>query len=376
MAFDLCVPNRVIFGLGVSAQIDEVMAGVGKRPFVVTGADPLRHGAVVGGVLARGVQGSVCGEPDFERVRELVNQGREAECDSVLAIGGGSVIDAGKAVAMLMANGGDPLDYAEVIGQGKPVRVPALPCVAVPTTAGAGSEATRNAVLRSREHGVKVSLRSNRMMPVVALVDPQLTCGLAPAITAATGLDALSQVMEPFVSSRANEFTEVLCREGLLRIARSLLQVFTNGNDLEARADMSLGALYGGMALANAGLGAVHGFAAPIGGMFDAPHGAVCAALLAPVMEANVRMGGEKVRARYSEVARIVCVDTHAEAEAGVRWVRDLTRALGIPGLRAYGVREDDVETLCERASAASSMRGNPVVLDRETLRVVLLSAL
>jgi alcohol dehydrogenase class IV len=286
------------------------------------------------------------------------------------------VLDAGKAVAMLMANGGDPLDYAEVIGKGNPVRLPSLPCVAVPTTAGAGSEATRNAVLRSREHGVKVSLRSNRMMPAVALVDPELAYGLPPAVTAATGLDALSQVMEPFVSCRANAFTDMLCREGLVRIARSLPAAFADGRDLAARTDMALGALYGGMALANAGLGAVHGFAAPLGGMFDAPHGAVCAALLAPVMEANVRAGGAPVRERYAEVARLVCGAADATAGDGVRWVRALTGALGIPGLRAYGVGEEHVEVLCERAAAASSMRGNPVVLDRETLRGVLRAAL
>jgi alcohol dehydrogenase class IV len=376
MTFDFCIPTRVLFGPGVSSEIEGVMQSFGIVPFLVTGTNFARHERVLGGLARKGSRGMVCGEPDFESVRELVLVARRAGCDSVLALGGGSVIDTGKAVAMLLANGGDPLDYAEVIGSARPVDKPSVPCLAVPTTAGAGSEVTRNAVLRSREHGVKVSLRSPRMIPTMALVDPELTLDLPPEVTAATGLDALSQVLEPFVSSRANAFTDNLCRDGLMRISRSLRVAYENGRDLCARTDMALGALYGGMALANAGLGAVHGFAAALGGLFHAPHGALCAALLAPVMEANLRLGDASVVARYTEAAQILCGNPRALAQEGVQWVRDCTRALRIPGLSVYGVGPRHVPDLCERAKVASSMKGNPVALDRDALHGIISAAL
>lgn len=376
MVFEFSTAQRVVFGAGSFAQVKSCMDSVGRRPFVLTGSNPDRYGLVVQKVVRNGIQDVVAGEPDFEGIRVLVERGRIAGCDSVLAIGGGSVLDAGKAVAMLLANGGDPLDYAEVIGSAKPITQVSLPCVAVPTTAGAGSEVTRNAVLRSKAHGVKVSLRSPGMLPVIALVDPELTRDLPRGVTAATGMDALSQVLEPFVSWRANPLTDALCREALPRLARALRVACENGQDMAARSDMALGALFGGMALANAGLGAVHGFAAPIGGCFDAPHGAVCAALLAPVMDMNVRGGNEALVARYTEVARILSGDHTATAEEGIRWVRDLTRNLKIPGLRAYGLTEEHADFVCERAAAASSMRGNPVDLKPEALREVFFASL
>lgn len=376
MVFEFSTAQRVIFGPGCFAQAESCLQSLGRRPFVLTGSHPERHGSTLEKIAREGIRGVVSGEPDFEGIRALAQEGRKAGCDSVLAIGGGSVLDAGKAVAMLLSNGGDPLDYAEVIGLANPITKNALPFVAVPTTAGAGSEVTRNAVLRSRQHGVKVSLRSHGMLPAVALVDPELTLDLPRAVTAATGMDALSQVLEAFVCRRANPITDALCRDGLQRIARSLPVVCDTGRDLAARSDMALGALLGGMALANAGLGAVHGFAAPIGGCFEAPHGAVCAALLAPVMEANLYSGGESLRARYAEVARMLTGEEKASADDGVRWVRDLTRDLEIPGLRAYGVDASHLDFLCERAAAASSMRGNPVDLGPESLRRVLVAAL
>jgi alcohol dehydrogenase class IV len=297
----------------------------------------------------------------------------------VIAIGGGSAIDAGKAIAAIAANPGDVLDYLEVVGQGKPLPAAPVPFIAVPTTAGTGSEVTRNAVLGSPEHRVKASLRSPAMLPRVALIDPELTLGLPPAVTASTGLDALTQLIEPYVSCRANPLTDAFCIDGLRRAARSLARAFADGRDAEARASMSYASVLGGLALANAGLGVVHGFAAPIGGMFDAPHGAVCAAILPHGMAANIkalraRAPESPALARYEEIARVVTGDADATCEDGVAWVSALVSELGIPPLRAYGVT--DVANVVEKASRASSMKANPIPLNAEELTEALTSAI
>ena len=261
-----------------------------------------------------------------------------------MACGGGSAIDAGKAIAALLGNGGDPLDYLEVVGRGQPLERPSLPFVAVPTTAGTGSEVTRNAVLASPEHRVKASLRSPRMLPAAAIVDPDLLVGLPPHVVAASGLDAFSQLVEPFVSVRANPFVDALAREGLTRSARSLRRAYEGDGREPARTDLALASLFGGLALANAGLGAVHGIAAPFGGLFAAPHGAVCAALLPAVMRVNLgalaaRAPDSRALDRYREVAAIVTGRAAADAEAGVAWVEDLVRGARHPRPRRTGER-------------------------------------
>jgi alcohol dehydrogenase class IV len=296
-------------------------------------------------------------------------------------MGGGSAIDAGKAIAALLANGGDVLDYLEVIGKAQPLSRPSVPFIAIPTTAGTGSEVTRNAVLASPDDGVKASLRSPFMLPRLAVVDPELTYALPPAITASTGLDALTQLIEPYVSVRANPMTDAVCLVGMRRAAEALPRAWRDGSDREARRDMALASLFGGMALANAGLGAVHGFAAPLGGMFPAPHGAVCAALLPHAMEINIRAlraraaEGESL-ARYTVVARMLTGNAEARAEDGAAWVSRLCRELEIPPLATYGVRPEDVAALVEKAAQASSMKGNPIALTPDELAEVLTRAL
>jgi alcohol dehydrogenase class IV len=247
--------------------------------------------------------------------------------------------------------------------------------IAVPTTAGTGSEVTRNAVLGSKEHGVKASLRSPHMLPKAAVVDPLLTLDLPPAITASTGLDALTQLIEPYLSARANPMTDMFCLEGLRRIARSLRQAFDNGHDHEARIDMSFAALLGGLALANAGLGVVHGHAAPIGGMFEAPHGAVCAALLPHGIEVNLRASRERMPGilhRFAKIAQVLTGAPDAAPEDGVAWVRELCDYLNVPPLRTYGIAQTDLPDIAARAAQASSMKANPVPLTAdEILEVV-----
>ena len=369
MDFGFQTAARIIFGPGTFGQLPELAAGLGKRALVVQGSTA-RH-------KIAGIPLSIEGEPTFDVVRDGAQLALEEQCDFVIGIGGGSVLDAAKAIAMLMTNGGDPLDYAEVIGRGKSIDQPSAPFIAVPTTAGTGSEVTRNAVLGSPEQKVKVSLRSPHMLARVALVDPELALGLPRAITASTGMDALSQLIEPFVSHRANPMTNALCREGIRRAARSLALACENGAHLVAREDLAVASLFSGMALANAGLGAVHGLAAPVGGMFPAPHGAVCAALLAPVMETNVRAlragdPGSFALSRYAEIAQIVTGKPAARIEDGVAWVRDLAQRLEIPGLGTYGITAADFAALSEMAAMSSSMKGNPIKLTRDELHGIL----
>ena len=347
---------------------------------MVTGADPRRAEPLLALLREHGLACSsfpVRGEPEIETVRQGVALAKEEGCGVVIAFGGGSALDAGKAIAAMLANAGELLDYLEVIGRGKALTRPSAPFIAIPTTAGTGSEVTRNAVLASPEHRVKVSLRSPFMLARVAVVDPELTYDLPPAITASTGLDALTQLIEPYVSSRANPMTDALCVEGIRRAARSLRTAVENGRSTAARMDMSVASLFGGLALANAGLGAVHGFAGPIGGQFPAPHGAVCAALLPHVMEANLRAlrqrqpAADTVR-RYEEVARLVTGSPTATAEAGIDWVRKLVADLKIPGLGRYGLKREHTAELVAKAAQASSMKANPIVLTPEEMAGIL----
>jgi len=320
-------------------------------------------------------------EPSISLVCQGVEFARQEHCDLVIAFGGGSSIDAGKAIAALLANGGELSDYLEVIGKGQPLQNPSVPFIAIPTTAGTGSEVTRNAVLASPEQRVKVSLRSPKMLARLAVVDPELTLTLPPALTASTGLDALTQLIEPYVSNRANPLTDGFCLEGLRRVSRSLRRAYHCGSDIAAREFMSLASLLGGLALANAGLGVVHGCAAPIGGMFDAPHGGICAALLPHGMSVNIRASrartpdSETLR-RYETVARLLTGKPDALAEEGVEWVRGLCRELQIPPLAAYGVQQSDIPDLVQKASKASSTKGNPLSLTENELREVLTLAL
>ena len=344
MQFEFATATRILFGPGIRQQVAPIAAGLGGHALLVTGRDPARAEPMAQQLSAQGLAlsvFSVSDEPTIPVIDAGVAQARREQCDLVVALGGGSVLDAGKAIAAMMTNRGELLDYLEVIGRGKPLSAPAAPFIAIPTTAGTGAEVTRNAVIGSPEHAVKVSLRSPLMLPRLAVVDPQLTYDLPPHVTAATGLDALTQMLEPFVSHLANPLTDALCREGLRRAAGAV-GAFQQGDDPQAREDMALVSLLGGLALANAKLGAVHGIAGPLGGMFPAPHGATCAALLPQVMETNVQALRERdphgaSSARYQQVARLLTGDSAARAEDGVAWVqRTCTRVerTGIEYLR------------------------------------------
>jgi alcohol dehydrogenase class IV len=385
MKFEFATATRIIFGAGKLREIGPMAAESGKRALVVTGRDASRAANLLGLLRDTGVctaPFSVAGEPEISTVESGVTLAKKENCDFIVGFGGGSALDTAKAIAAILANDGDLLDYLEVIGRGKPLTKPSAPFIAIPTTAGTGSEVTRNSVLASPKHGLKVSLRSPFMLAKIALVDSELTCDLPPAITARTGMDALTQLIEPLVCLRANPMTDALCVDGLNRATQSLRIAFHAGQNKSARDDMALASLFGGLALANAGLGAVHGFAGPIGGMFpDAPHGAICAALLPHVMRANInalRSRDEQSLAleRYDRIARICTGDERASADAGVDWVRRLVDELQMPRLGNYGVRPEHVGELVTKATQANSMKANPVTLTPDELAQTLRQAL
>jgi len=384
MRFEFATANRVIFGAGALADVGELAKEFGEQVLVLTGSNPDRAAPLLSMLKKAGLKSkvlSVPGEPTVALAKEGTRIAHEAACDLVIGFGGGSAIDAGKAIAALVKNGDDPLDFLEVIGHGKPLIKPPLPYIAIPTTAGTGSEVTRNAVLASKEHRVKVSLRSREMLPRVALVDPELTFSMSPSITASTGLDALTQVIEPYLSTRRNPLTDGFCREGMGRAAKSLRQAYENGKDAEARADMSLVSMMGGLSLANAGLGAVHGFAGPFGGMFDAAHGAICAALLPHVMAINLQFIRERdlnidLTARFDEIGRLLTGNPAAVGEDGVTWLMNLCEAMEVPSLGSHGLTNADFPALIEKALVSSSMKGNPVQLTEVEMTEILKRAM
>jgi alcohol dehydrogenase class IV len=384
MQFEFSTAHRIVFGPGVAERIPDLAAGYGTRAFLIVGATPARFGRITVQIASRGIACEcfrVAGEPTTEMVRVAVAAARRVAAQVVVAIGGGSVLDTGKAVAALLANEGELTDYLEVVGKGQSLRNPAAPCIAVPTTAGTGAEVTYNAVLSVPPQHVKVSLRSPLLLPRWAVVDPLLTLSLPPALTAGTGLDALTQLIEAFVSNKANPLTDGVCREGLRRAARSLRRAFEKGDDLEARQDMAVASLFSGIALANARLGAVHGFAGPLGGMTNAPHGVICGKLLPYVMQANVRALRKRVPnspalSRFDEVAQILTANTTADASDAVTWIEDLCVLFALPGLRRYGLAEADFPVLVEKARKASSMKGNPVELHDDELLHILRQAI
>jgi alcohol dehydrogenase class IV len=379
--FEFATATQVFFGNGAISGIPRLLQGKGQNIFLVTGKNPERAKFLTEKLKAEGfsrVHFQVEKEPTTHMVSKGVKLAREENCDAVLGFGGGSVIDSAKAIAALTPNSGDLMDYLEVIGKGKKLEEKPLPFIAIPTTAGTGAEVTKNAVIHSPEHKVKVSLRSPLMFPDAAVVDPELTLSMSPEITATTGMDALTHLLETFVSNQANPFIDMFCREGMRRISASLKKAFDKGDDLSARGDMAFAAMLGGMALANVKLGAVHGFAGPMGGMFPVPHGAVCAAVLPAVMDVNIRavkeQNHQQTLAKYDEVAQILTGNSKARAADGIQWAKDMVKYLKIPSLSAFGLSVANFPILVEKAKNASSMKGNPVLLGDEQLMEILLN--
>jgi alcohol dehydrogenase class IV len=387
MRYEFATAQRIIVGPGASAELAGSAGGLGRRGLLVTGSGMAARGGPAAKLAARLAEAgliaagyTVSGEPQIGGVEEGARLVRAAGCDLVIGLGGGSVLDTAKAIAALAPNDGGALDYMEVVGAGKPLAHAALPVVAVPTTAGTGSEATRNAVVAAPEQRAKASIRHPSLLPRLALVDSTLTHDLPAHLTASSGLDALTQLIEPYVSRRAQPIADGLCLEGLARASWALRRAYYAPEDAAAREAMSSASLLSGMALANAGLGAVHGIAAPLGGTYPAPHGAACAALLPHVTAANIlalrrRDPDGPALGRYARVAAVL-VRPGAAPDDLVAALHELVAELQIPGLAAYGLAEAGIPALAAAAAQSSSTRANPIDLELAELEEAISAAL
>jgi len=378
--FEFSAPGKILFGPGRSAEAATEIVGWGSRILLVTGSRPGRAAPLRDALLARGArlsEISLSREPHVEDLRSGVEAARSSRAQAVVALGGGSVLDLGKAIAALAPSGSDPLDHLEVVGKGLPLSGPGLPFAAVPTTAGTGAEATRNAVLSTGT--VKVSLRGPQLMPRLAVVDPGYAIGAPRDLTAWTGMDALTQLVEPLLSRFANPLTDALCRQGIPLSVAALPAALRDPLDLSARSDLALASLLSGMALANARLGAVHGLAAPLGGMFPCPHGAVCARLLVPAWKANaaaLERADQSVREHFLDASRLLSGRSDATISDGLEVLEALSQAAMAPPLSRWGMTESDIPAVREAGMRASSMKGNPVELAPEEIDAILREAL
>jgi alcohol dehydrogenase class IV len=380
MQIDFATAGRILFGAGKINDLAQIAQGLGRKAFLVKSKSQTAAQKIPQQLKTVGIdcfEHIVEGEPKTTSIQAAVEKARQEQCDFVIGIGGGSVIDTGKAVAAMLANAGDLMDYLEVVGLGHKLAQPSRPFIAIPSTAGTGSEVTRNAVIAVPEKSVKVSMRSPYMLPSVALVDPELTYSVPPAVTAATGMDAFVQVIEPYVSHTANPMVDMFCRDAIPLAARNLILVFEDGANHEARDAMAWVSLMGGLSLANAKLGAAHGFAGPIGGMFPVAHGAICAAVIAAVMRVNIRALRERdpqsaSLQRYGEIARWVTGDAQAQAEDGAEWMGTLSKKLNIPGLGVFGIKVSDFAAIVDKSQHSSSMKGNPLTLTEAELTEIL----
>lgn len=381
MEWSFTTSDRVIFGRDSSNRLATEVSQFGTVALIVTGASKNRFSKLINGLSDAGISVeiiSIAREPDLDWLRRKTENARTLNPDVVVGLGGGSAIDAAKALAAMIPNSGDVLQYLEVVGDGRKLDHAPCPMIAVPTTSGTGAEVTKNAVISVPEHRRKVSLRDDRMLPNLAIIDPALTIGLPIEVTASTGMDALTQVIEPYLSARANPMTDAICREGIARGAHALPKLLKGAENISLREDMSLTSVFGGMALANSGLGAVHGLAGVLGGWCSAPHGALCGRLLPPVLEINARAvfehGNTGLETRFRDVAR--WLTGHPELHSAVTHLEHLLKLGGVPSLTAMGLLEEDISKVAEAARLSSSMKGNPVPLNQLELEEVLRKAL
>lgn len=378
--FNFATSGQIIFGNGKLQSLKDLIVPLGKKALIVKGKkypDPSAIFKILENAKVETSTLIVDREPDLEMIEQGIIIGREIHCDFVIGFGGGAVIDAGKAIAAMLNNEGDLMDYLEVVGMGLPLRNPSLPYITIPTTAGTGSEVTKNAVISIPDRRVKVSLRNAFLLPRVAIVDPELTLSVPKNVTASTGMDAFTQVLEPYVTKITHPLVDMFCREAIPIAAKNLHLAYSVSDNLTARENMAYVSLLGGLSLANAKLGAVHGFAGPIGGMFHAPHGMICAALLPAAMQVNAELvagSGEndEKTIRFREIARWVTGSDAAEIEDGVQWISELARSMHIPGLSDFGISESDFPEVIEKAEHSSSMKGNPVNLSKADMERIL----
>lgn len=383
MNFELTLPGRIIFGEGKINDLPALTTNYGSQVFLVRGKNGAVSQAVQDLLSNAGFSSTsfeVDKEPDIHLIADGVQSLRQSTVQWVLGVGGGSVLDSAKAIAGLASNPGDVMDYLEVVGAGKPLVARQYPIVLAPTTAGTGSECTRNAVLDVPERKVKVSLRSQTLLADIAIVDPTLTLSVPPNVTAFTGMDALAQVYEPFLSRRANPLVDALCREGMTTAIHALPSVVRNGNRLEDRKKMCYTSMLGGMALANAGLGAIHGFAGPLGGLLHAPHGAICARLFPAVVRQNWLAAQQnrctaEIKMKMQEAAHLLTGQADADGLLLAEFLNQFIDSLDIPRLRDWGLEPHHFDLIAAQSASASSMKSNPVTLEQSELLAILAEA-
>jgi alcohol dehydrogenase class IV len=382
--FIFSTAGKIVFGQGTINQLDTHASNLGTNVLVVVGKRKSSIKLIQNALNRTALRlhfYHVFEEPTIDIIQNGLNFARENRVDLVIGLGGGSVIDAAKAIAALATNPGDVIDYLEVIGKNQPIIHRPLPIIAVPTTSGTGTEATRNAVIGSKEHRRKVSIRHRLLLPDIAIVDSKLAKTMPPHVTASSGMDALTQLIEPYVTADYTPITDALCRDGIQLIRNAIINAFNDGRDMSARNQMALASLYGGIALTNANLGAVHGIAGPFGGMFDAPHGAVCGRLLPSVMAVNIkaiqnREPHNPALSRYTDIARWMTGLERVQAMDGAYKVSEIVDKIGVPGLGSYGFTEDDLDDLINHSYASSSMKGNPIQLQPADIREILMGSI
>ena len=386
ITFEFATAGRIIFGAGKSTSAGEIAAGFGKRIFLVTGGhsadsavEQLKQTLKASGIDASQIpRYSIRGEPDVPTIREGLAQAKAFQAEVIIGLGGGAAMDSAKALAALLTNPGDMLDYLEVVGKGQSISQMPLPCICIPTTAGTGSEVTRNSVIGVSDQRLKVSMRGLLMLARVALVDPELTYSLPPEVTAYTGLDALTQLVEAYLSARATVFSRAIV-ESALPYARHLEAAYaasqTNRHDVTARTAreaMSYAALCSGLALANSGLGAVHGFASVMGARYPIPHGLCCGILLPHTIEANYRRDFATRPHLWNNLAHLL---GQTSAESLIDYLHRLTLALNLPALSTFGLDAAHQPELVALAKRANSMKANPVELNDDELTGILAAA-
>lgn len=391
--FSITRVPRIEFGSGVFTKTAALASHFGRRALLVTGGGSLRatsHWNALHTELKKNnmswVDTPIQGEPSPVQVDALVAQLRAENIEVVIGVGGGSVLDAAKAIAGLLRVDQSVMDYLEGVGPELAYEGPSVPFIAVPTTAGTGSEATKNAVLSVQgDAGFKKSFRHELLVPQYAVVDPDLLATCPPALIAANGMDALTQLIESYVSTKSNPFTEALAWDGIAAACTGLLPWYEHGaRAAEARARMAYAALISGITLAQTGLGSVHGLASPLGAFFPIPHGVVCGTLFASATQMNihamrVREPNNIALEKYARIARLLTGEAVADdataCDALVRRLEEWTQRLNLPRLSNYGMTRSD----CARVVAncrGSSMKTNPIVLTDAEVETILVERL
>ena len=375
----------IVFGSGKLSALPRLLIQYGKKLLLVTGQKSLMNSDHGNNLLSTFRENEIDhhhviipGEPTPGNIDQAVNNMVTVKIDVVIGIGGGSVLDAGKAISAMMYKQDPVLDYLEGVGY-KEHPGTKIPFIAIPTTSGTGSEATKNAVIsRIGERGFKKSLRHDNFVPDIALVDPELTLGCPRDITAASGMDCFTQLIEAYLSEKANEYTDALAIQGLKAVKGSLKPAYYNGGDINARTGMSFAALTSGICLANAGLGVVHGFASSIGGLYNIPHGVLCATLMAASNELTIKKlqkgyGIHAALKKYALLGEIFLGEKGKTQDyyidSFLEYLHLMTDELKLPGLKAYGINENDLEKICH----ITECKNNPVILETNDLMEILL---